>query len=189
MDIGYARISKDSQVLDRQEDELLAAGAEQVYTETGSGKKGAPRPKMDELLRSLRSGDCLMVTELSRLGRSTSQLALLADDLLERGVELRILNSNIDTRTPTGRMVFTMLSAVAQMERELLIERTRSGLAASRSRGRVGGRKREFSPAAVRKAQEQYDAGDLSVSEIARLAGVSRQTLYRYLDTTAAAAK
>jgi DNA invertase Pin-like site-specific DNA recombinase len=73
-------------------------------------------------------------------------------------------------------------SAVAEMERDLLIERTMSGLAASRARGRKGGRKREFSPAAVRKAQEQYDKGELSVTEIAQLAGVSRQTLYRYLD-------
>ena len=117
--IGYARISSADQVLDRQQDELLAAGAEKVYTEIGSGKKGATRPKWDELLRSLRTGDTLMVTELSRLGRSTSQLALLADDLQERSVDLRILNSNIDTRTPTGRMVFTMLSAVAEMEREV----------------------------------------------------------------------
>ena len=179
---GYARVSTGEQSLDRQKDELTAAGAEMVYEEVGSGKKGAVRPQWDELLRSLRRGDTLVVTELSRLGRSTSQLSQLADDLSDRGISLRILNLGIDTGTPSGKLVYSIIAAVAEMERDLLIERTNSGLAASRARGRKGGRKREFSPAAVRRAQDRYDKGDLSVTEIARLAGVSRQTLYRYLD-------
>ena len=180
--LGFARVSTADQSLDRQKDELTAAGAEMTYAEVGSGKKGADRPQWDELLRSLRKGDTLVVTELSRLGRSTSQLSTLADDLRERGIALRILNLGIDTGTPAGKLVYSIIAAVAEMERDLLIERTNSGLAASRARGRKGGRKREFSPAAVRKAQEQYDRGELSVTEISRLAGVSRQTLYRYLD-------
>jgi DNA invertase Pin-like site-specific DNA recombinase len=183
--LGYARVSTVDQSLDRQKDDLTAAGAETIYCEVGSGKKGALRPQWDELLRSLRADDTLMVTELSRLGRSTSQLSALADDLSERKIALRILNLGIDTGTPSGKLVYSIIAAVAEMERDLLIERTNSGLAASRARGRKGGRKREFSPAAVRKAQERYDRGDMSVSEIARLAGVSRQTLYRYLDISA----
>jgi DNA invertase Pin-like site-specific DNA recombinase len=179
---GYARVSTADQSLDRQRDELTAEGAERIYSDIGSGKKGAARPQWDELLRSLRKDDTLMVTELSRLGRSTSQLSALADDLNEQGIALRILNLGIDTATPAGKLVYSIISAVSEMERDLLIERTNSGLAASRARGRKGGRKREFSPAAVRKAQEQYDKGDLSVTEIARLAEVSRQTLYRYLN-------
>jgi DNA invertase Pin-like site-specific DNA recombinase len=180
--LGYARVSTSEQSLDRQKDELTAAGAEMVYSEVGSGKKGAVRPQWDELLRSLRKGDTLMATELSRLGRSTSQLSQLADDLSDRGISLRILNLGIDTGTPSGKLVYSIIAAVAEMERDLLIERTNSGLAASRARGRKGGRKREFSPAAVRRAQDRYDQGELSVAEIARLAGVSRQTLYRYLN-------
>ena len=101
--IGYARISTTDQSLDRQKDELTAAGAEMVYAEVGSGKRGADRPQWEELLRSLRKGDTLMVTELSRLGRSTSQLSALADDLSERKVSLKILNLGIDTGTPAGR--------------------------------------------------------------------------------------
>jgi len=101
---------------------------------------------------------------------------------MDRKIGLRILNLGIDTATPAGRLVYSIIAAVAEMERALLTERTMSGLAAGRARGRKGGRKREFSPAAVRKAQERYDEGKLSVAEIARLAGVSRQTLYRYLD-------
>ena len=180
--LSYARVSTAEQSLDRQRDELTAAGAEMIYSDIGSGKKGAARPQWDELLRSLRKGDTLMVTELSRLGRSTSQLSALADDLKERGVALRILNLGIDTSTPAGKLVYSIIAAVSEMERDLLIERTMSGLAASRARGRKGGRKREFSPAGVRKAQEQYDKGEMSVTEIARVAGVSRQTLYRYLN-------
>ena len=182
--IGYARVSTGDQSLDRQGDELTVAGAENIYSEVGSGRKGADRPVWDELLRSLRSGDTLMVTELSRLGRSTSQLSALADDLLDRGISLRILNLGIDTGTPSGKLVYSIIAAVAEMERDLLIERTNSGLAASRARGRKGGRKREFTPAAVRKAQAQYDGGEMSVTDIARVAGVSRQTLYRYLERT-----
>src|SRR5665213_2185697 len=176
---GYARVSTADQSLDRQRDELTDAGAERVYFDVGSGKKGASRPQWDELRRTLRTGEVLVVTELSRLGRSTSQLATLADELTDTGVSLRILNLGIDTGTPAGKLVYSIIAAVAEMERDLLIERTNSGLAAARARGRKGGRKREFSPAAVRKAQEQYDKGDMSVTEIARVAGVSRQTLYR----------
>jgi DNA invertase Pin-like site-specific DNA recombinase len=184
--IGYARVSTGDQSLDRQEDELKSAGAEMIYREVGSGKKGADRPVWDEVSRSLRPGDTLMVSELSRLGRSTSQLSALADDLNERGVSLRILNLGIDTGTPAGKLVYSIIAAVAEMERDLLIERTNSGLAAARARGRSGGRKREFSPAAARRAQEQYDKGEMSVAEIARMHGVSRQTLYRYLKVATA---
>ena len=182
--IAYARVSTIDQSLDRQVDELTAAGADEVRTEVGSGKKDAPRPVWDELLRSLRTGDTLMVTELSRLGRSTSQLAALADDLADGGVSLHILNLGIDTGTPWGKLVYSIIAAVAEMERSLLIERTISGLAAARARGRNGGRKPSMTPAMVRKAQRQYDARELTVSEIAAIHSVSRQTLYRHLDTT-----
>jgi len=184
--IGYARISTAEQSLDRQVDDLTAAGADEVRTETGSGKKGADRPVWDELLRYLRSGDTLMVTELSRLGRSTSQLAALADDLTDRGIALSILNLGIDTGTPGGRLVYSIFAAVAEMERALLIERTMSGLAASRARGRVGGRKPSLTPTQVRRVQQLYDARNLTVQEIANSVGVSRQTVYRYLGERAA---
>ena len=183
--IGYARCSTQDQSLDRQVDELTAAGAENVYKEIASGKRDAKRPVWDELIRSLRKGDTLAVTELSRLGRSTSQLSTLADDLRERGIALRILNLGIDTGTVSGKLVYSIIAAVGEMERDLLVERTNSGLAAARARGRSGGRKREFSPSAARKAQELYDAGELSVAAIARQFGVSRPTLYRYLTVNA----
>src|SRR5271154_2486014 len=105
--LGYARVSTTDQSLDRQKDELTAAGADTIYSDVGSGKRDAPRPGWDECLRSLRKGDTLTVTELSRLGRSTSQLSTLADDLRDRGVALRILNLGIDTATPAGKLVYS----------------------------------------------------------------------------------
>ena len=181
MIIGYARVSTSEQSLERQTDELTAAGAEKVVSEVASGKRDANRPQWDELVRSLRTGDTLVVTELSRLGRSTSQLSALADDLNAHGVALRILNLGIDTATPAGKLVYSIIAAVAEMERDLLIERTSSGLAAARARGRSGGRRREFSDAKVNKARKLYSQG-LSMTDIARTMGVSRQTLYRYLE-------
>lgn len=184
--IAYARVSTADQSLERQTDELSAAGADEVRTEVASGKKDALRPVWDELMRSLRQGDTLMVTELSRLGRSTSQLAALSDDLNERGVSLKILNLGVDTGTPAGKLVYSIIAAVAEMERSLLVERTNSGLAAARARGRNGGRKREITDKEIRRAQKLYDARELTVSEIARTVGCSRQTLYRYLNTKSA---
>ena len=143
MIIGYVRVSTKDQSLDRQRDELTGAGCEQVHEEYARGKRGALRPVWDETVRHLGRGDTVVVTELSRLGRSTAELAALADDLQQRGVALRILNLGVDTGTPAGKLVYAIIAAVAEMERALLVERTMSVLAAARARGRNGGRKAE----------------------------------------------
>lgn len=179
--IGYARVSTPDQSLDRQLDELRAHGCERVFAEAASGKRGANRPQWDACLAHLRSGDRLVVVELSRLGRNTGDLGRLLDLLGQRGAGLTILNLGVDTTTPAGRLIFTIVGAVAAMERELLIERTQSGLAAARARGRVGGRRRSFSPEQQREAQRLYDLGELTVEQIARAVGSSTSTLYRYL--------
>jgi DNA invertase Pin-like site-specific DNA recombinase len=181
MIIGYARVSTKDQSLDRQRDELTAAGCDVVHPETASGKRGAQRPVWDETVRNLRQGDALVVTELSRLGRSTTELAALADDLQERGVALRILNLGVDTGTVAGKLVYQIIGAVAEMERSLLIERTMSGLAAARARGRNGGRKPGLDAKKLRTAQALRDEGSLSMAEIAEQVGVSRSALYRNL--------
>lgn len=187
MRIGYARVSSREQVLERQLKELRQAGCEQVFSETTSGKKDAARPEWERCLASLRRGDVLVVCELSRLGRHTGQLTELTDALDDRGVGLKIMNLDIDTTTPSGRLIFTIVAAVAQMERELLVERTHSGLAAARAAGRVGGKRRVITDRQIAKAQALYDEHRFTMAEIARVVESSPATLYRYIkiNTTA----
>lgn len=180
--IGYARVSTPEQSLDRQLDELRAHGCDRVFAEAASGKRGAHRPQWDACLGHLRSGDVLVVVELSRLGRNTGDLGRLLDHLDEQRVGLQILNLGIDTTTPAGRLIFTIIGAVAAMERELLVERTQSGLAAARARGRAGGRRRTFTPAQQREAQRLYDLRSMTIEQIARAVSSSSSTVYRYVE-------
>jgi DNA invertase Pin-like site-specific DNA recombinase len=180
--IGYARVSTPDQSLQRQLDELQAHGCTRIFSEAASGKRGAHRPEWEACLAHLRAGDALVVVELSRLGRNTGDLSRLLDDLDERQVDLQILNLGIDTSTPAGRLIFTITGAVAAMERDLLVERTQSGLAAARARGRVGGRRRTFTTAQEREAQRLYNTGQMTVEQIARVVGSSVTTVYRYLE-------
>ena len=180
--IGYARVSTPDQSLERQLDELRAHGCERVFAEAASGKRGAHRPEWDACIGHLRAGDTLVVVELSRLGRNTGDLGRLLDHLDANGIGLRILNLGVDTTTPAGRLIFTITGAVAAMERELLIERTQSGLAAARARGRVGGRRRTFTTAQQREAQRLYETRAMTVEQIAKAIGSSSTTIYRYLE-------
>jgi DNA invertase Pin-like site-specific DNA recombinase len=179
--IGYARVSTPDQALDRQLDELRAHGCDRVFAEAASGKRGAHRALWDACLAHLRAGDTLVVVELSRLGRNVGDLGRLLDHLDEQSIGLRILNLGIDTKTPAGKLIFTIIGAVAAMERELLIERTQSGLAAARARGRVGGRRRSFTAAQEREAQRLYNLRVMTLEQIAAAIGSSTSTVYRYL--------
>jgi len=179
--IVYARVSTPDQSLARQLDELKAHGCVCVFAEAASGKRGAHRPEWDRCLQHMRASDTLVVTELSRLGRNVGDLGRLLDHLEEKGVALEILNLGIDTRTAAGRLIFVIIGAVAEMERQLLVERTQSGLAAARVRGRVGGRRRSFTTAQQREAQRLYDLRVMTMEQIAAAVGSSPSTVYRYL--------
>ncbi|HVB43194.1 MAG TPA: recombinase family protein [Streptosporangiaceae bacterium] len=185
--IGYARVSTRAQNDDSQIDELTAAGCEKIFTDPGVSGKLARRPQLDACLEYLRPGDVLVITRLSRAMRSLKHLLTLADDLQQRGVDLVVLKQAIDTTTPTGRLVFHILAAIDQFQRELIVEGTREGLASARARGRTGGRKAKMSPAQVQLAQEMYAAkGDdgkrrYTVADIAGVLKVSRPTVYRAL--------
>jgi DNA invertase Pin-like site-specific DNA recombinase len=183
VDIGYARVSSEDQDLRRQVDELTAAGCDRIVEEKASGKHGAKRPRWEELIDpssgQLRAGDRLTVVELSRLGRSTTQLTALLRDLKEREIGLRILNLGVDTSTPAGELVFTIVAAVGQMERDLIAERTRSGLEAKRRRGEtIGGRRPTYTAAQVERAMSLLDTTDMTGQEVANAIGMSRSRMY-----------
>jgi DNA invertase Pin-like site-specific DNA recombinase len=178
--VGYARVSTADQKLDRQLDALREAGCERIFEDVASGAK-AERPGLDRMLDTLREGDVVVIMKLSRLGRSLRHLVELVDDFRERGVGFRSLTEGFDTTTAGGRFVFSVMAAMAEFEREIIVERTRSGLAAARARGRVGGRKPVMTPRTVRMAAALMADRRNTVGEIADELGVSRRTLYRYV--------
>ena len=143
--IGYARVSTGDQNLDLQKNALIRAECELVYEDMASGKN-ARRPGLKRALRRLHPGDVLVVWKLDRLGRSVRDLITLVSELQARGVNFRSLTDSIDTSTPAGRFFFHVMSALAEMERELIVERTRAGLAVARAKGRIGGRRPKLTP-------------------------------------------
>lgn len=178
--IGYGRVSTGDQNADSQVDALTKAGANRVFIEKFTGTK-VDRPELNKTFEYLRTGDQLVITKLDRLGRSTKDLLALLERLNEQGVELKVLDQNIDTSTAEGKFFFTIIGAVAEFERSLIVSRTRDGLAAARARGRVGGRKPKLSAKQQTEIRRLYDAGDKTVLEIGELFGVSRPTVYSVL--------
>src|SRR5699024_6551227 len=185
MEIGYARVSTDEQNPTAQRDALLKAGVadENLYVDHTSGAKSS-RPQWDVVQRVLRAGDVLVTTRLDRVGRSTAHLVSLLDDFRQRGIEFRFLEQGIDTTTAEGRMVYRMLAAVAEFQRDLIVANTHEGLAAARARGRKGGRRAKLTAQQAELAQQLYDTGDKTVQQIADLFGVPRTTVYGYLNRT-----
>lgn len=181
--IGYSRVSTLDQDLSSQEDALKRASVDKIFVEHLSGTRSS-RPEWDRARESLRAGDTLVVTRLDRLGRSTKDLLEISQWLEERGVELQVIEQPIDTRTPEGRMFFTILAAFAQFERDLIVARTKDGLAAARARGRAGGRRPKLTPSKIAHIVARHDTGE-SVTSLAGYFGVSRQTIYRVLNGAA----
>lgn len=180
MRIGYARVSTADQVLDRQLDNLRAAGCERIYQEKLSGKLSS-RPEYDKMLDALRPGDVLVVDSFSRLSRSTKDLLDVTEKLKAADVQLISLKDNIDTTTAAGKMLFTVIAALAEFERNTLVERTKDGLKAARARGRVGGRPKAGNAQTKAAALAMYDANTLTNSQIAAQCGVSVATLNRWI--------
>ncbi len=182
--VGYARVSTDDQELDLQIDSLKNAGCtdEFIFTDKISGAKSS-RPGLDSCLKSLKSGDTLVVWRLDRLGRSMSHLVNLIESLLEQNIGFKsIQDGAIDTTTASGELMFNIFSALAQFERRLIQERTNAGLASARARGKLGGRpKKSANDPKVRMAQEMNKNKSLSINEICNSLEISRATFYRYL--------
>lgn len=177
--IGYARVSTADQNLERQLDMLKQYGVDYIFEEKKSGTK-RDRLELNKMLAHITEGDTVVIESLSRLGRSTKDLIELVELLKEKKVQLVSLKEAIDTRTPTGTLLFTLMSAMAQFERDVIAERTQEGLKAARARGRKGGRPRSDSRK-LQQAVKLYDAGQHTVREIEELTGIKKATLYRAL--------
>lgn len=182
--IGYARVSTKAQDADRQVGDLLAAGVrrDDLYTDHGVSGARASRPAFDRALDALHEDDTLVITTLDRLGRSTVNMLGLSEDLRARGVNLRVLNlggGNVDTGTPMGSMVFTVMAALAQMELEIKRERINDSVSKRRAAGKdLGGRRQQFNDSQIRNARRLVEAGE-PATHVARDLGMSRATLYR----------
>lgn len=174
---GYARVSTEQQNLDRQLDMLQKYGVDFIYNEKMTGTK-RNRPELEKLLERLTKGDTVVVESLSRLGRSTKDLIWLMETFNSKGVNLVSLKESIDTTTSTGKLLFTLMSAIAQFERDVIADRTREGLNSARARWRKGGRPRTDSEK-LRKAIKLYNTQQYSLAEIEDMTGVKRSTLYR----------
>ncbi|HGW3455855.1 recombinase family protein [Klebsiella pneumoniae] len=176
--IGYARVSTGDQNLDLQKNALARAECEQIFEDTASGKN-ARRPGLRRAIRRLKPGDSLVVWKLDRLGRSVRDLITLVSELQDKGIHFRSLTDSIDTSTPAGRFFFHVMSALAEMERELIVERTRAGLAAAREQGRVGGRRRVMTEEVVERCRRMLENG-ATRQQIADVIGVGVKTIYKY---------
>ncbi|KUP27004.1 MULTISPECIES: recombinase family protein [Kocuria] len=182
--IGYARVSTRQQDADRQVHDLLASGVrrDDLYVDHGvSGDRGS-RPAFDKAIAAVEEGDTLVTTTLDRLGRSTQNMLAFAEGLRGRGAGLRVLNlggGDVDTATPMGSMVFTVMAALAQMELEIKRERITDSVAKRRAAGRdLGGRRQTFTDSQIRNALRLIESGE-PATQVARDLGMSRATLYR----------
>lgn len=181
MRIGYARVSTDDQNLDLQKDALGQAGCQRILEDREGGAKAA-RPGLEAALQYARKGDTLTVWRLDRLGRSLRDLIDLVNQLDERGIGLQSLQEAIDTTTSSGKLVFHVFGALAEFERNLIRERTRAGLEAARARGRKGGRPKALDPDQRALVVELYDAKQHTVRQICQMMGISKPTLYNYVE-------
>ena len=177
--IGYARVSTQDQNLEMQRQALQAAGCNRIFEDTASGKSTA-RSGLKQALEFCRTGDTLVVWKLDRLGRSVKNLVDMVLDLEKRGVQFQSVTDQIVTSTPAGRFFFHLMASLAQMERELIAERTAEGLKVARAAGRIGGRPRAMTPSKLASARKLIDAGS-PVREVAENLGVSIPTLYRHM--------
>jgi DNA invertase Pin-like site-specific DNA recombinase len=177
--VGYARVSTHEQNLELQLSALKKIGCEKLYQEHLSGKKDN-RPALQLALEVLRKDDTLVVWKLDRLGRTVKGLINLVTQLQQKDIHFKSITDNVDTSTPSGRVFFHVMASLAQMERELMVERTKAGLAVAKAQGRIGGRKRKMTKSKMESAKKLLASGT-SPKDVARNLGVSIPTLYRWI--------
>ncbi len=181
MKIGCVRVSKQEQNEELQIDALEEAGCEKWFLDKMTGSK-AERKGLNEALAYVRPGDTFVVWKLDRAGRSLKHLMELLKGLQGRNIEFVSITERIDTTTPGGKLIFHLMGALAEFERDLIRERTNAGLAAAKARGRIGGRPRKLKTnGKVALARQMFADQSHSIPEICVALGISRATLYRYV--------
>lgn len=179
MKIGYARVSTYDQTLDLQLDALKDDGCDRIFVDEGVSGSKASRPEWDKCIDQLRQGDVLVIWKLDRAGRSTKHLIEVSEFLEFKGVELRSIQDQIDTSTAMGKFFFRTMASIAELEHDIIKERTQAGLAAARARGRKGGRKKTVTKGQELKAKQLVAEGNMPITEICKQVGISRATYYR----------
>ena len=177
--IGYARVSTQEQNLDLQMEALAKAGCKKIFEDKISGSR-SERPGLARAMEVLREEDTFVVWKLDRLGRSVKHLVDLVGELHKKGIQFKSLTDVIDTATPSGRFFFHVMASLAEMERELTVERTQAGLAVARQLGRKGGRKRQMTDSKIQSAKKLLASG-VPPRDVAKNLGVSVPTLYRWI--------
>jgi DNA invertase Pin-like site-specific DNA recombinase len=178
--LGYARVSTNDQNLDRQIDQLKEYGCERIYQEKITGTK-KERPEFEKLIDNIRPRDTIIITELTRLSRSTKDLFSIVDIIEKKGANIKSLKESwIDTTTPQGKLLFTIFAGISQFERDLISQRTKEGLNAARARGRKGGRPFKETKT-IELALKMYDSKDYTISEITTATGLSKSCIYSYV--------
>lgn len=181
MIFGYARVSTEDQSLNRQIDILKQVGCDKIYTEKISGIR-KDRPELTSLISQLRKDDLIIIADFTRLSRSVKDLFNIVEQIEEKGANIKSLKESwIDTTTAHGKLMFTIFSGISQFERDLISQRTIDGLKASRIRGRKGGRPTKNIDD-INLAIKMYNSKNYSISEIRKATGISKTTLYRYIN-------
>lgn len=183
MKLGYIRVSTEDQNVDRQIDGLRDQ-CDELVIEKGVSARAKVRPVYEAAIARLQPGDTFVVWQLDRAFRSTVDAIVEADKLRERGISFKIVTLDIDTGTPSGKMIYTLMAALAEWERSNLIERTRQGIAAAKARGVHTGRPRALTAAQIAHAKQEIDAEKGTVASMANFFQVSRMTMYRALKTS-----
>ena len=182
MKVAYIRVSTVEQNEARQMEAMKGFGIDKYFIEKKSGKNTTDRPQLQAMLNFVREGDTVYIHSLDRLARSTQDLLNIVEQLQAKGVELHSDKEAIDSNTPTGKLMLTMIAAINQFERENLLERQREGIAIAKEQGKYKGRQ-QVKPEAWEEAYAKYKAREIkSVSELAKVLGISRPTVYKLIE-------
>ena len=178
--IGYARVSSNNQQLDNQLARLAEHGCTKTFSEKYSAKT-SNRPQLKALLGYVRDGDAVVVTKLDRLARSAVDLGSIASELEQKGVDLVVLDQKIDTSTPTGKLMFTMIGAFAEFERDLINERCREGIERAKAKGVKFGRPTKLTTQQLKQLKAEFHQNVIGKTELASKYGISRASVYRLI--------